>query len=77
MYDLFLQSDKVKDLFLENGLVKLLCDLFARELRKKPDRESSNWAAEENIIGFLKAVSLYGCMTENGIYLLDEIVLVS
>ena len=88
MHDLFLQNDRVKSLFLENDLVKLLCDLFLPELQRKRagkgdgkdkgslSSKAEQWKMEEDLLGFIKAICLYGCMASSGITLIDEAILV-
>lgn len=77
LYFLFLQSDSVKEAFLSNQLIDLLCDLFLSELEKKAARSSSqnfSWSIEETLLAFLKAISLHGFMNINiGIGLLADI----
>ena len=72
------------------GLVPCLCDLFVTEYQKKvvefenqgAHREEqfaqeSYWKLEEDLLGFLKAIALYGANTSQGIALLDDILVVS
>lgn len=100
LHDMFLQSDDIKDLFLEHELNKLLCDLFlpelerkqpaaleesirkelfpekAQEIEEKAPRNKDQWRTEEDILSFLKAIILYGCMTNAGIALINDVLVV-
>ena len=81
IHDLFLRNDKVKQQLLEQNFIKLLSDLLSKEFKKKTDiLDISNseklWKTEENVLGLLQAVALYGCIYESNTQYLEEILLV-
>lgn len=85
VHDLFLQNDSVKCLFLDHDLTRLLCNLLCSKLERTvklgvplvdETGQDKIGRMEEDILGYLKAIALYGCMTNTGIAIADDILVV-